>query len=476
MSTESPNDHAPRRHPWFWTLLAFIGLIVGADQLYRCVLGLQVKAEMNALRKDGYPVGAAELEASLPPIPDQQNAALRIMEAADHLAVGPDALSGDKWPGRGEELGPHERDVLQEMVTNNAPVLEVAHRAAQLKDSRFPIDYSLGPSIPLPHLLKIKQLCNVLRAEAALHSEQGRPELAVKSIADSVALARALDAEPILISQLVRIAALTISCSSLERVLTEHQLPEPELATLAQVFREARESSQRAFAGGYIGEICLGIYCYQARQAEVLKLIESEANGFSPARILLPLYRWTGLLDRDYLFYLRTMHRTLTVAAAPFPERLARAKQLAESENRELRRHRLLVFSRMLLPALQRATEKSAENEARLRCAEAALALERDRIRNAGRIPDRLANLAEPIPVDPIDGAPLRLRKLPTGYVIYSVGVDGIDDGGVERERTGNSGVRKLPLPRESAHKKPDQIWPVPPQRKGVDVTFTVER
>jgi hypothetical protein len=36
------------------------------------------------------------------------------------------------------------------------------------------------------------------------------------------------------------------------------------------------------------------------------------------------------------------------------------------------------------------------------------------------------------IPTDPFDGHSLRYKKLAKGYVVYSVGEDGKDDGGVE--------------------------------------------
>ena len=54
------------------------------------------------------------------------------------------------------------------------------------------------------------------------------------------------------------------------------------------------------------------------------------------------------------------------------------------------------------------------------------------------------------VPEDPFDGKPLRYKRLPKGYVVYSIGWDGKDDGGDE--------------------KVPEEQWHAP------DVTFTVER
>ena len=57
----------------------------------------------------------------------------------------------------------------------------------------------------------------------------------------------------------------------------------------------------------------------------------------------------------------------------------------------------------------------------------------------------------EAIPEDPFDGRPLRYKKLEKGYVVYSIGPDGVDDGGLEKA-------------------------PADPDADPPDITFTVER
>ena len=42
------------------------------------------------------------------------------------------------------------------------------------------------------------------------------------------------------------------------------------------------------------------------------------------------------------------------------------------------------------------------------------------------------------VPADPFDGQPLRFKRLSKGYVIYSVGSDGRDDGGKENTSVTN--------------------------------------
>lgn len=108
-----------------------------------------------------------------------------------------------------------------------------------------------------------------------------------------------------------------------------------------------------------------------------------------------------------------------------------------------------------MLPSLKDAVEAEGDKLAFLRAARTALAIERFRLNQAGDLPETLAQLrpawlAE-LPVDPFDGRPIRYRRTEHGYVVYSLGRDGREDGGKE----GKSG-RSVAF--------------------GRDTTFTVER
>ena len=91
--------------------------------------------------------------------------------------------------------------------------------------------------------------------------------------------------------------------------------------------------------------------------------------------------------------------------------------------------------------------------------AETALAIERFRLAHQNQLPDSLAALApiylKAIPTDPFDGQPLRYKLLEKGYVIYSIGPDLKDDGGLSKKY--------------DAKGKSDPKAPL-------DLTFTVER
>jgi hypothetical protein len=158
------------------------------------------------------------------------------------------------------------------------------------------------------------------------------------------------------------------------------------------------------------------------------------------------------------------MHEMIRATKLPFPESLIKAREVAEHAEQGREVDELFICARALFPSLRRTIDQAAEGEARLRCAEAALALERFRQKNHGAIPDTLAGLVpgiEPhLPIDPIDGAPLRYRKLDPAYLIYSIGVDGMEEGGTRTARTDNSGVQKWLVTSsvgQSAEQRPDE-------------------
>jgi hypothetical protein len=138
----------------------------------------------------------------------------------------------------------------------------------------------------------------------------------------------------------------------------------------------------------------------------------------------------------------------------PYPERLAAAEQGKELiENIP---DRLFYISHMLLPS-PRVVLRDADLVSLVRVARTAVAIERYRLAHANALPESLESLVPEflpeIPIDPCDGAPLRFIKRERGYVVYGVGSDRVDHGGLERQSGGTTSGTK-----------------------DYDVTFTVER
>jgi hypothetical protein len=102
------------------------------------------------------------------------------------------------------------------------------------------------------------------------------------------------------------------------------------------------------------------------------------------------------------------------------------------------------------MPVFSPIEEKSLRLQTHVQCATAAIALERMRLAT-GSYPETVAAIGN-VPRDVIDGEPLRYRRGDARrYVLYSVALNGLDDGGAE------SGER-LPA------KQPDWVWSIAPR------------
>jgi hypothetical protein len=114
-------------------------------------------------------------------------------------------------------------------------------------------------------------------------------------------------------------------------------------------------------------------------------------------------------------------------------------------------------FSTLMLPALSRTAQKTAMAQTGVNCAALACALERYRLAR-GQFPESLGALVPEfigqLPHDVISGQPLKYRRSPDGqYVMYSVGWDETDGGGVIGLGQNGQSVD---------HTKGDWVWRLP--------------
>ncbi len=182
---------------------------------------------------------------------------------------------------------------------------------------------------------------------------------------------------------------------------------------------------------------------------QVLDLFDRHTHLLGVLAILL--YRFVGLADMDIITYTDVMDNYLKAIHLPPHKRLDAVDVIEENIKKISKIHIFLRF----MPALPRCTAIDLRIAAQLRTAQAGLAIERYRLA-AGKLPDTLAELIptylDAVPKDPFDGKELRYKKLETGFVVYSIGEDGSDDGGKEK-------------PQKRA--RPPALW---------DVTFVVLR
>lgn len=335
---------------------------------------------------------------------------------------------------------------------------------------RARLDYSLGFSrLLLPHLAPIKNTATALSLAAMESAHRGALEEALVDLEAIQAVQRDLAEEPLLISQLVRIACVAIANSRVWSVLHAGDWNEAQLARIqaalppkdlvaplirslegerAMALAELRSAPTRELASvwGEPGEFLAGATGLGAgwevpenlgAAMEMVGTLARQLGVSLRSEVVFPLWRF-GWGDQAIVYYLETSEALLRAQR----EGMA-ASSLAVTEGFDLRSRlrpeelyaRLrAVYAGSVLPALTRAETKAFRAETEIALNETAIALRRYQLKE-GRLPDSLESLIPAFlpaqPVDRMDGRPLRYRRDgETGFVLWSVGEDLKDDGG----------------------------------------------
>lgn len=437
-----------RRHPTKTIIgAATLGVaVVAVWNLFRPINDLR----LNTIRKAGYPVTLTELDQFYPPVADSENAALVYTQAFASPLFGDDSLISDLFPDglkaitRGQPLSVQSRKRLAELLSAHRPTIELLHHATNFARGRFPLDLTQGQMLLLPHLGKQKQAVMLLGAEAMLHAEEGDVARCVQALQAAQRAADALADEPLLISHLVRMACWGLFVQQLELILNRAAIPDADLAFLQQQLASAEHPG--GLARALAGERAFGLAIFTDPKTQNAMLAQGKPPTL-PSRIVgqagFSFLKALGLLRKDRDFFLDRMEIQVSLAETSVPERLRQARQAPPL----VVTNRFLLFSRLLLPSLARALERDAEHVARLRVARTALAMEGFRQAHQGALPERVEKLVpgwlEEVPKD-LDDQTIRFRPLQAGFLIYSVGLDGRDDGGVEGDPRQSKAARDI--------------------------------
>ena len=430
--------------------LCLLGLLVVTFLIWRIHLASQINARLAAIKAAGYPVNATELDEWYEAVPENENAALIVVQAIGQLktnglnSVWPDIKLLRALP-RTSPLSDILKEHYSERVAANRAALAVLHKVTTRPKSRYPIDCTQGTLTRLPHLSRIKISADLLRDQAMLHTEKGNPAGAAESVQTGLALGRSLKNEPFVISQTTRVGVNYVICDALERCVNRVILTDEQLAALGSSLNQSDDTStmSRALAGERAS------YVEYFRVSAKVRDVPSPSGNPEEEPASLPLTqqdfaltRWTGMFERDFWFCLTSMETNIAVAARPAPESLIMTK-LVDAQSLEAKT-KYYILSRLCLPQYGRVAHRAARDSACLRTAATAMAVERFRLAHQNQPPDSLAALVpaylKSVPTDPFDGQPLRYKRLEKGYVIYSIGDDLKDDGGtgIKRNAKGN--------------------------------------
>lgn len=390
----------------------------------------------------------------------------------------PAYIGGDLWLG------------LREALRESRAELDAACDAALSGPISFDLNASHGTHMLLRHCAVLKQLAQTLGQRAMLELHDGNPAAARTNLLALTRLVTAWNPEPAEVSHLVRFACATIAFNATWQALQSEGWTDNELAALqaewesADFFKGLPETAAFSRAGA-------AALCGLERQSPL-----SSGMTFSDM-LRMPKYAWQALAERMRRINYRNhgSYEDEQALLLHFRDREVELRRAVQSPNWvEMRRlpgvtnlvtfrskHPSAIQSQLNIRQLSLSWQmyssqglqgrangllgRAAEAETCRRLVVTALALERHR-RGPGAYPKALSEiapwlLAKP-PVDFMDGQPLRYQ--PTGdghFVLYSVGLDGNDDGGQtaqpETQRPSYPGNRPNRLRRAT-----DLVWPRP--------------
>lgn len=364
-----------------------------------------------------------------------QNAPLQKESAGEELALR--GRSTDRNQLDGIDIVTNAPiEAVRLLLDQSRPVMDEIESAVRRPNSQFPIHYEDNFSALLPHLAKLKTLSWMFSLRALARLEAGDANGALADVTTTLRLVETLKSEPVLISGLVRIAMLGNSMQPLWQGLADGAWTPAQLQSLQTQL--ANIDLLAGYQTSMRGELAFAL--------EGCDLIERDRNldGIGSPDGASGPPSWTDVLfnlaPKGWYVYnkavIARMHTELTLGAIdPVSRRYHAAKIGAyDSEvDRLVERDRRLFVARLILPAVGKATQKFVLAQTSLDQAVIACALERHRLAR-GSYPATLAELAPDhltaLPHDIMDGQPLRYRMEDGKFTLYSIGINGTDDGG----------------------------------------------
>jgi hypothetical protein len=432
----------PTRRRKLKILLATLVLLAVAYTAYRYTLRHLVDAKLDAIRRKSYPVTLAELDKWYPQPSTGENAADIYLAAFAQFA--PEEKSDTnlpivgfaKLPAGGELLPPEMQHEIEGYLTRNQAALDLLHAAAVKHACRYPLDPT-DPDKSFKSRMDIfsgtRQATRLLELETVLASSKGDPQRTASAIADSIALARSLSDRLTLVPYLLEEACLGQTVSGLEQAVSRTPLTEQLLVNFENALLKIEDEDE--FAHAIVGERCSATHRWeQVREGKVGLLDLFFTMGGNPSlaeAFVAVVYVSSGLADLDHLAYLDFLQGLIDTSTIAFPQRFERIDLLKHNAERLM----LRPFTRVEADLFADVAKREARFLAKVRTAHTAIAVERFRVAR-GELPNKLSELVptylDALPADPYDGEPLRYKKLAKGYVVYSIGEDRKDNGGVE--------------------------------------------
>jgi len=396
-----------------WTLIVggtLIAILLVANAIWVWRTGSRLEGQLAALREAGEPVSFADLvDSSVPP---QQNAAVLLRRArSDVEAIGKelrDVFQSDGYTDG--TLKESELETIRSALEAYPNVMPLLRQAAACEKYERQMDSAAAPadwlSDLLTHISNFKAVARLLRVQALLQLADSQPDEALRTCILSLRLARQFQREPMITPYLMSLACRSIAANTANRVLRAGPISSESRQSL-----EIELALHDSFQGHK-----------QALGTERVFGLESFRTmpGCNIWIVMRPM--WNDVAS----YYLDMIDHHQTLASRPYSDLESSDLQPGQKSAGGFR-----TVVDLVVPAILAAREGTERARARMRCLRVLNALQSRTETIDPQVPD-LSQLGLPTEatIDPYTGEPLLVKRLPEGWLIYSVGKDLKDNGG----------------------------------------------
>ena len=391
--------------------------------------------------------------------------------------------------------------VMREAMNENRMALDEAGAAAASGPIRFELDARGGSGMLLRHLAPLRSLEQSFDSRIMLELHDGHFDDAWTNLFAATRLVTAWEPEPAEVSHNIRFMFARMAYAATWQALQAGGWSDEQLSRLqtewASVNFFTNLAETAAFKRASTAAMCEQILSEPADLSGfsapdfVKELMRAPRSALSEATAMWAdaKYRKYGIFVDEQNLLLHFQHREVEIRnAIPATNWLQmRALPGVTSPTPFVSKFRSRIQS--MLNVREMGTSmgrggitliaRAAESESRRRILVTALALERYRLRH-GAYPQTLSSLAPEflpsVPVDFMDGQPLRYRLTDDGhFILYSVGLDATDNGGEMPPHEISSRRSPMGSPRMSASDT-DIVWPRPASTEEVEAVLQQEK
>lgn len=379
-----------------------IVILLIASACYVWITGSRLEKRLAALKAAGEPICLADLARK--PIPPEQNAVTYLLRVKDDMnAVVNEVYDLKSLWGNESGYDPEDMKKTKETLDAYPKIYPILLQAAACPKLNLPLDYAQGPklidSLGNDDIVPLRNATRYLNIKAQSLIYQGNRDEAVGVIILMLRLSRLAEGEPLLSNYLVTRAVdgVALLCAN-------------DVLQAGPVSNRSRTDLDKELSLHGSMEI-------------VRRALKSEI----PVTIdLIKQHPWYVFFSSHLqLAALNTYEEYLKYSLQPYSD-WPNKKDLNDTESKST------FWGELLSPTCRGALIATYRNQAWNRAIRIINALQVKVPADSNKIPT-MAELGLPdeTGVDPFNGKPMIIKKLAQGWLVYSVGKNLKDDGGI---------------------------------------------